>query len=147
MHYFCNKHSSNLKFYYSDDDTISPVSKLNVNSTIIQTNIGIITNKSITKQKYKTIGNFSQYKICNPITNNSAFVNNLETFYLQDGNIQFQPIGIQLKNVQGNYGLPPNITKIFKIINGTGKYLNLEGYVKLYTYPNLERLVKIYFRC
>jgi hypothetical protein len=78
-------------------------------------------------------------------TNTDAFVSNIETFSLADGNIQIQPVGIEYKNTQGNYGLPPNATNKFKIINGTKKYLNSTGYVVLHTFPNLERLAKIYF--
>ena len=78
-------------------------------------------------------------------TNTTAFVSNIETFCLADGNLQIQPVGFEYKNTQGNYGLPPNVTHTFNIINGTGKYLNATGYVILHTFPNLERLAKIYF--
>jgi hypothetical protein len=141
-----NKRSCDLQFYYSDDDTISPVSKTNFGSSVIQTSSGVITNKSNTTPNYKTIGNFAQNKMCIVQTSTSAFVSNLETFYLSDGNIQLQPTGIQSLNSQGNYGLPPNATYKFTIINGTGKYLNSSGIVKIHTFDNLSRLVKIYFK-
>jgi hypothetical protein len=68
------------------------------------------------------------------------------TFYLKCGNIQCQPVGIQTLNCQGNYALPPNITKTYRIINGTEQYLNSTGYVVLQTFDNLESSVKIYFK-
>jgi hypothetical protein len=141
-HCSCDKHkhrSSDLKFYYSDDDTLSPVSKITFGSSVIQTSSGVLKNKT------NTIGNFVQNKMCIVKTSTSAFVSNVETFYLSDGNIQFQPVGIQSLNSQGNYGLEANGSYKFKIINGTGKYLNSTGYVVIHTFPNLERLVKIYF--
>ena len=49
----------------------------------------------------------------------AALVTDLETFYLQNGAIQFQPVGTQSINIQGNYGIPANVTNIFRIINGT----------------------------
>lgn len=143
----CDKHkhrSSDLKFYYSDDDTLSPVSKTTFGSSVIQTSSGVLKNKTNTTH-YNIIGNFVQNKMCIVKTSTSAFVSNVETFYLTDGNIQMQPVGIQSLNSQGNYGLESNASYKFKIINGTGKYLNATGYVVLHTFPNLERLAKIYF--
>jgi hypothetical protein len=139
------KRSCDLSFYYTDDIASTPISKTHFGHSVIQTSIGPITDKSNTTKHYKIIGNCVQYKICMVTTNTDAFVSNIETFSLADGNIQIQPVGIEYKNTQGNYGLPPNATNKFKIINGTKKYLNSTGYVVLHTFPNLERLAKIYF--
>ena len=81
----CDKHkhrSCDLKFYYSDDDTISPVSKTTFGSSLIQTQSGVLTNKSNTTPNYKTVGKFVQNKMCVVNTTTSAFVSNLVTFYL-----------------------------------------------------------------
>ena len=134
-----------LVFYYSDDNTISKYSKLNFGSTLILNISGNITDKSITNKNYIIIGYFTQYKICNPIKNNSAYVTNMETFHLKNGSIQIQPTGIQPKNFQGNYSITSNITQTFKIISGTKSYLNAKGNVIFNTYDNLERKVSIYF--
>ena len=142
----CKHRSCDLKFYYTDDATMSVVSKIKFDSSEIQTISGILANKSITTKHYKTIGNFVANKMCIVKTATTAFVSNLQTFYLADGNIQFQPVGIQTLNSQGNYSLDNNITSKFTIINGTGKYLNSTGYVVIHTYGNLYRLVKIYFK-
>ena len=145
----CNNHkkrSCDLKFYYSDDDTISQVSKITFGTSLIQTTQGVITDKSAASPNHKQIGNFLQYKLCGLSTNNTAFVSNVFTFYLKCGNIQCQPVGIQSLNSQGNYGLPPNITKTYRIINGTEQYLNSTGYVVLQTFDTLERFVRIYFK-
>jgi hypothetical protein len=135
-----------LQFYYSDDDTVSTVSKITFGTSLIQTIQGVITDKSAACPHYKPIGNFLQYKLCSLSANNTAFVSNVFTFYLKCGTIQCQPVGIQSLNSQGNYGLPPNITKTYRIINGTEQYLNTTGYVVLQTFDNLERLVRIYFK-
>ena len=145
----CNNHkkrSCDLQFYYSDDDTVSQVSKITFGTSLIQTIQGVITDKSISCPHNKPIGNFLQYKLGSLATNNTLFVSNVFTFFLKCGNIQCQPVGIQCLNSQGNYGLPPNITKTYRIINGTEQYLNSTGYVVIHTYDNLERLVKIYFK-
>lgn len=148
-HDSCNNHkkrSCDLQFYYNDDETISQFSNLKFGSSLIQTIHGVITDKSIVCPYHKTIGNLLQYKLVSLTTNNTAFVSNVFTFYLKCGNIQCQPVGIESLNSQGNYGLPPNITKTYRIINGTEQYLNSTGYVVLHTFDNLERLVKIYFK-
>ena len=134
------KPNPDLVFYYSDDDTISNYSKLNFGSALILNISGHITDKN-----YKKIGHFTEYKICNPVKNNSAYVTNMETFHLKNGSIQIQPTGIQPKNFQGNYSIPSNITQTFKIISGTEKYLHAKGNVIFNTYDNLERKVRIYF--
>jgi hypothetical protein len=148
-HCSCNNHkkrSCDLQFYYSDDETISPVSKITFGTSLIQTTQGVITDKSIVSPHHKPIGNFLQYKLGSLATNNTLFVSNVFTFFLKCGNIQCQPVGIQSLNSQGNYGLLPNITKTYRIINGTEQYLNSTGYVVIHTFDNLERLVKIYFK-
>jgi len=134
-----NSHYKKLIFYYSDSDTVSNVSTFTYQYAMLENISGNITDKSITSQNYKTIGHFTENKMCNPTTDNNAYVINFETFILNNGTIQIQPAGIQTKNSQGYYGLPANITKIFKIINGTDKFLNAKGYVVLKTYDNLER--------
>jgi hypothetical protein len=139
------KPKPDLVFYYSDDDTISNYSKLNFGSTLILNISGHITDKSITKKNYNIIGHFTEYKICNPVKNNSAYVTNMETFHLKNGALQIQPTGIQPKNFQGNYSIPSNITQTFKIISGTDSYLHAKGNVIFNTYDNLERKVSIYF--
>jgi len=133
-----------LVFYYSDDNTISNYSKLNFGSTQILNISGNITDNSITKNNYNVIGYFTEYKICNPTINNSAYVTNIETFHLKNGSIQIQPVGIQPTNFQGNYSIASNNTLTFKIIGGTEKYFNSTGYVRFKTYDNLERKVSIY---
>ena len=134
-----------LVFYYSDDNTVSNYSKLHFGSTLIINISGNITDKSITNKHYKVIGYFTEYKMCNPTINNSAYVTNIETFHLENGSILLEPIGIQPKNFQGNYSIPSNTTLTFKMISGTEKYVNSKGYVTLQTYDNLERKVSIYF--
>jgi len=83
--------------------------------------------------------------MCNPTKNNSAYVTNIETFFLKNGSIQVQPSGIQQINFQGNYSISPNSTQTFTILSGTESYLNKKGFVTLKTYNNLERKVSIYF--
>ena len=117
--YSLRNRSCNLSFYYTDDIASTPISKFKFGHSVIQTSIGPITDKSTTTKHYKNIGNCVQYKICMVQTNTTAFVSNIETFCLADGNLQIQPVGFEYKNTQGNYGLPP--------------------------FPNLERLAKIYF--
>ena len=140
------KRSCDLQFYYNDDDAISQFSNIKFGSSIIQTVQGVITDKCIVSPNHKTIGNFLQNNLCSLTTNNMAFVSSVFTFYLKCGNIQCQPVGIQCQNRQGNYVLPHNVTKTYRIINGTEQYLNSTGYVVLHTFDNLERLVKIYFK-
>lgn len=136
-----------LVFYYSDDNTISNYSKLKFGSTLILNISGNITNKSITTKNFNKIGFFTEYKICNPnpTLNNTAYVTNIETFYLKNGSIQIQPVSLQPINFQGNYSIISNITATFKIISGTGNYLYSKGYVTINTYDNLERKVSVYF--
>ena len=128
-----------LKFWYTDDDTKSPVSEIAFGSSVIVTSTG-----KLNKTNNETIGNFVQNKMCIIQPDGSALVSNVETFYLPDGNIQLQPVGIQTLNSQGNYGLAANATVKFTIINGTGKFLNSSGFVRIHTFDNLARLVKIY---
>ena len=139
------RRNPDLVFYYSDDDTISNYSKFKFGSTLILNISGNITDKSITTKNYNTIGYFTEYKMCNPNTNNTAYVTNIETFFLKNGSIQLQPAGIQPINFQGNYSITSNNTLTFKIISGTGNYLNAKGYVTINTYDNLERKVSVYF--
>ena len=136
-----------LVFYYSDDNTISKYSKLKFGSTLILNISGKITDKSITTKNFNKIGYFTEYKMCNPNStlNNSAYVTNIETFFLKNGSIQLQPAGIQPINFQGNYSIASNTTLTFKILSGTGNYLYAKGYVTLKTYDNLERKVSVYF--
>jgi hypothetical protein len=128
-----------LQFWYTDDDTKSPVSKIPFGSSVVVTSTG-----KLNKPNNEIIGNFVQNKMCIIQPDGSALVSNVETFYLADGNIQLQPVGVQTLNSQGNYGLKANATYKFTIINGTGKYLNTSGFVKIHTFDNLSRLVKIY---
>jgi len=139
------RQNPDLVFYYSDDNTISNYSKLKFGSTLILNISGNITDKSITTKNYNTIGYFTEYKMCNPTSNHTAYVTNIETFFLKNGSIQTQPAGIQPINFQGNYSIASNNTLIFKIISGTGNYLYTKGYVILKTYDNLERKVSVYF--
>jgi hypothetical protein len=141
-----NKRSPDLKFYYNDDEAVSHISNIKFGSSVIQTIQGVITDKSIASPHHKPIGNFLQYNLCSLTANNTAFVSSVFTFYLKCGNIQCQPVGIQCLNSQGNYEFPHNMTKTYRIINGTEQYLNSTGYVVLHTFDNLERLVKIYFK-
>jgi hypothetical protein len=136
-----------LVFYYSDDNTISTYSKLKFGSTLLLNISGNITDKSITTKNYNTIGYFTEYKMCNPnpTLNNTAYVTNIETFFLKNGSLQLQPAGIQAINFQGNYSIASNTTLTFKILSGTGNYLYAKGYVILKTYDNLERKVSVYF--
>jgi hypothetical protein len=145
----CNNHkkrSCDLQFYYNDDEAVSHISNIKFGSSVIQTIQGVLTDKSIVTLNHKTIGNFLQYNLCSLTANNTAFVSSVFTFYLKCGTIQCQPVGVQCLNSQGNYGLPHNVTKTYRIINGTEQYLNSTGYVVLHTCDNLERLVKIYFK-
>ena len=136
-----------LVFYYSDDNTISTYSKFKFGSTLILNISGNITDKSITTKNFNKIGYFTEYKMCNPNStlNNSAYVTNIETFFLKNGSLQLQPTGIQPINFQGNYSIASNNTLTFKILSGTGNYLYAKGYVTLKTYDNLERKVSVYF--
>ena len=136
-----------LVFYYSDDDTISNYSKFKFGSTLILNISGNITDKSITTKNYNKIGYFTEYKMCNPnpTLNNTAYVTNIETFFLKNGSLQLQPTGIQPINFQGNYSITSNTIVKFKIISGTENYLNAKGYVTINTYDNLERKVSVYF--
>jgi len=84
--------------------------------------------------------------MCNPTINNTAYVTNIETFFLKNGSIQIQPAGIQPINFQGNYSITSNTTMTFRIISGTQNYVNAKGLVILKTYDNLERKVSVYFR-
>ena len=135
-----------LVFYYSDDNTISTYSKFKFGSTLILNISGNITDKSITTNNYNKIGYFTEYKMCNPTINNTAYVTNIETFFLKNGSIQIQPAGIQPINFQGNYSITSNTTMTFRIISGTQNYVNAKGLVILKTYDNLERKVSVYFR-
>ena len=143
--YTKRRQNPDLVFYYSDDNTISNYSKLTFGSTLILNISGNITDKSITTKNYNTIGYFTEYKMCNPTANNTAYVTNIETFFLKNGSIQLQPAGIQPINFQGNYSIASNNTLTFKILSGTGNYLYAKGYVTINTYDNLERKVSVYF--
>ena len=134
-----------LVFYYSDDNTLSKYSKLKFENTLILNISGNITDKSITNKNSNVIGYFTEYKMCSPTKNNSAYVTNIETFHLKNGSIQTQPAGIQPINFQGNYSIASNTTQTFTILSGTESYLHKKGYVTLKTYDNLERKVSIYF--
>lgn len=140
LHGMLQDQTCDLQFWYTDDDTKSPVSKISFGSSVVVTSTG-----KLHKPNNEIIGNFVQNKMCIIQPDGSALVSNVETFYLADGNIQLQPVGVQTLNSQGNYGLKANATYKFTIINGTGKYLNSTGYVVIHTFTNLERLVKIYF--
>lgn len=141
------RHVPDLVFYYSDDNTISKYSKLKFGSTLILNISGNITDKSITTKNFNKIGFVTEYKICNPnpTVNNTAYVTNIETFYLKNGSIQIQTASLQPINFQGNYSITSNSTATFKILSGTGNYLHAKGYVILNTYDNLERKVSVYF--
>ena len=134
-----------LVFYYSDDKTISKYSNFKFGNTIILNISGNITDKSITTKNSNIIGYFTEYKMCNPISFNSAYVTNIETFHLKNGCLLVQPAGIQNINFQGNYSISPNTIQTFSILSGTESYLYKKGYVTLKTYDNLERKVCIYF--
>jgi hypothetical protein len=140
LHGMPQNQTCDLQFWYTDDDTKSPVTKISFGSSIL-----VISTGKLNKPNNQIIGNFVQNKLCIIQPDGSALVNNVKTFYLADGNIQFHPVGVQTLNSQGNYGLKSNTTYKFTIINGTEKYLNSTGYVVLHTFDNLERLVKIYF--
>ena len=140
LHGMPQNQKCDLQFWYTDDATKSPVTKISFGSSLI-----VISTGKLNKPNNQIIGNFVQNKLCIIQPDGSALVNNVKTFYLADGNIQFQPVGVQILNSQGNYGLKANTTYKFTIINGTDKYLNSTGYVVLRTFDNLERLVQIYF--
>jgi hypothetical protein len=141
---------SDLTFWYSDSNKISTINISDIfgspgifGSTVLQISSGILTiNKESNSKK---IGYFTEMKTCSVKTSNTAFANNLATFFLKKGNIQYQPVGIQSYNSEGNYGLPANNTYTFKIMNCTGGYLNFGGHLVIHTFKNLDRLVKIYF--
>jgi hypothetical protein len=140
LHGMPQNQKCDLQFWYTDDATKSPVTKISFGSSLI-----VISTGKLNKPNNQIIGNFVQNKLCIIQPDGTALVNNVKTFYLADGNIQFQPVGVQILNSQGNYGLKANTTYKFTIINGTEKYLNSTGYVVLRTFDNLERLVQIYF--
>jgi len=143
--------SSDLTFWYTDSDKISTINIATfgppevLGSTVVQTHSGVLTTNKYSSKSSKKIGSFTEMKMCVVKTKDSAFVSNTMTFFLKGGNIQFQPVGVQFYNSQGYYGLPPDITTTFKIINGTGEYTFLDGYIVVSTFKNLDRLVKIYF--
>ena len=142
---------SNLTFWYSDSDTISKITTTTFGSSniegsnVLQTHSGIITDKQQSDEDVKPIGSFTQMKNCIVKTKDSAFVNNSSIFFLEGGNIQFQPIGIQSFNNQGHYGLAPNQTYIFRITNGSNDYVNANGFIVIRSFDNLDREIKIYF--
>jgi len=143
--------SSNLTFWYTNNNKISTINSATTfgspnifGSVILQTITGVITaNRELDSRQ---IGNFTEMKTCVSNTSTSAFVSNTQTFFLKNGCIQIQPVGVQSYNIQGNYGLPPNNTHTFKILNSTGDFLNLGGFVVIRTFENLDRLVNIYFQ-
>ena len=142
---------SDLTFWYTDSDEITTITIATfgppnvLGSTVVQTNSGVLTTNKYSSKSSKKIGSFTEMKMCVVKTKDSAFVSNTMTFFLKGGNIQCQPVGVQFYNSQGNYGLSPDVTNTFKIINGTGNYTFLDGYIVVSTFKNLDRLVKVYF--
>lgn len=143
--------SGDLTFWYTDNNKISTVNSAAIfgspnifGTVVLQTITGVITsNRELDSLQ---IGNFTEMKTCVSSTSTSAFVSNTETFFFKNGCIQIQPVGVQPYNIQGNYGLPPNNTYTFKILNSTGDFLNLGGCAVIRTFENLDRLVNIYFQ-
>jgi hypothetical protein len=135
-----------LEFFYSDDNRVSTYSKINFGKSELLNISGNITDTSLNNQNSNIIGFVTQYKLCYPTKNNSAYVTNIETYHLKNGSILIQPAGIQPKNSQGNYTISSKSTQSFSIINGTDSYFNVKGKVILNTNANnLERKVSIYF--
>jgi hypothetical protein len=131
-----------LKLYFDLNDNLSIFAKNIFGSSIIET-----INGNLFNQNNINIGRFA---ITNTIydlndTNQSGLfeVTSTSTFFLQKGNIQYTTSHQIIKDSQGNYIFPDG-KSIFKILSGTGIFLNAKGYVVIYS-KNTTRKVCIYF--
>jgi hypothetical protein len=65
--------------------------------------------------------------------------------YLKSGTITYSPV-ILCVNKNNDYIFLPNSTNLFKIVSGTGDYLNKQGFVEIITdTENVNRQVNVYF--
>jgi hypothetical protein len=131
-----------LKLYWNLDDNLSIFSKNTFGSTVLET-----INGNITDYKKNNIGRFAITNTIYDINDNNQnglFENTSQTtFFLPKGAIQFTTAFQVIKDIQGNFIFPTSET-IYKIISGTGIYLDAKGYVVIYA-KNMLRQANIYF--
>jgi len=94
----------------------------------------------------KTQTNVGRFAITNTIydindsNNNGLFEEASQTtLYLQKGNIQFSTAYQVTKDSQGNYIFPSGKT-VFKILSGTGVFLNAKGFVVINSNGTLRKI-------
>ena len=142
----CSCSCKNIRFFYNLKSSNTVVSKQIFDSTIIETLNGNIfedSNLNVSIGKIAIINTI--YDINNLNSDNLFAVTAQVTLFLLDGNIQFITAFKVTKNSEGNYIFPTSKTK-FKILSGTGKYLNAQGYITIKaTLINFFRRGKITF--
>lgn len=134
-----------LTFFYTVDITKGTIiDKLRFGNSILETVYGFITDKH-----NNNIGRIAvtkmNYDVNDVVTN--VFFDSVHdvSFIFKDGNsISISDPVPAIKDSQGNYVTQSGVTNVYKIINGSGVYLNSTGYVVIKT-NNLDRKVKIYF--
>jgi hypothetical protein len=131
-----------LSLFYNLDDNITIFSRNTFGSTIIETINGNLLNKNNNVVGRIAITN-TIYDI-NDTNNNGLYENSSQTtLFLKKGNIQFTTAYQVTKDSQGNFIFPSGKT-IYKIVSGTGIYLNAKGYIMIIA-NNMARKANIYF--
>jgi hypothetical protein len=144
--------NNQIVFYYSVDSTISTITKFTVDNSIINETInGPINTRPFSDPKSKQLGTFAIHQIIyniNDIDESGRYdATGQITFFLPGGAIQGN-IAIRLiKNNQNNFVGPPDKTIIYKIVSGTGLFLDSTGTMQITLNPiSLERKVLICFQ-
>jgi hypothetical protein len=142
----CSCSCKNIRFFYNLKSNNTVISKQFFDSTLIETlNGNIYEDVNLTTSIGKIAIINTIYDINNSNNNNLFDVTAQVTLFLSDGNIQFITAFKVTKNNEGNYIFPTSKTK-FKILSGTGKYLNAKGYITIKaTLINFFRRGKITF--
>ena len=133
--------NTDLSFSYSVSSSQTVISNFTFENTQVGTLNGNLFNDNNIVGRYTILNTI--YDINNNNNNNLYDVTAQSTFFLQKGNIQFMPSYKAPKNSQGTY-LFPSGTYTYKIICGTGSYLNAKGYVVIHA-KDATRQTNIYF--
>jgi hypothetical protein len=139
----------NIKLFYNLNNNNSEVSQIVFGSTMIETfNGNIFARSNLNNSIGKVTIIVTIYDINNPenIKNNLFNAHSQINIYLPDGNLQFITAFQATKDNKGLYIFSDG-KKTLKIINGTNKYLNAEGYITIDSINTFKRAKITFTKC
>ena len=139
----------NIKFFYNLNNNNAVISQTTFGSTVIETFIGkIFSRNNLNISVGKITITVTVYDINNPnsISTNLFDASSQINVYLPDGNLQFITAFKATKNSKGLYIFTDG-KKTLKIINGTDKYLNAEGYITIDSTNTFKKAKITFTKC